>query len=47
MDILGLEPGPQVGRAYQFLMQLRLEKGPLGPDLAADELRRWAAEQHG
>jgi poly(A) polymerase len=45
MAILGLEPGPQVGRAYQFLMQLRLEKGPLGPDLAAEELRRWADEQ--
>jgi poly(A) polymerase len=41
MEILGLSPGPDVGRAWSFLKELRLERGPLGPDEAEAELRRW------
>jgi poly(A) polymerase len=41
MAILGLTPGPAVGRAYRFLMDLRLDRGPLGPEAAEAELRRW------
>ena len=42
MTILGLPPGREVGRAYQYLLDLRMEHGPLGPERATQELRRWA-----
>jgi poly(A) polymerase len=45
MRILGLPQGPQVGDAYRFLLGLRMEHGPLGPQRAEAELRRWAAER--
>jgi len=45
MAILGLTPGPAVGRAYRFLMDLRLDRGPLEPAAAEAELRRWWADQ--
>jgi poly(A) polymerase len=45
MGVLGVSPGPIVGRAYQHLLDLRIERGPLGHDAAVEELRRWAAEQ--
>ena len=41
MEILGLSPGPDVGRAWSFLKELRLERGPLDPDEAEAELRAW------
>jgi poly(A) polymerase len=43
MEILGLQPGPDVGRAWSFLKELRLERGPLDPDEAERELRAWWA----
>jgi poly(A) polymerase len=42
MAILGLPPGPDVGRAYQYLLELRMEHGPLGKERATHELLRWA-----
>jgi poly(A) polymerase len=42
MTILGLPPGRAVGRAYQYLLDLRMEHGPLGPERATHELLRWA-----
>jgi poly(A) polymerase len=42
MEILGVRPGPVVGRARTHLLELRMEHGPLGPERAAQELRRWA-----
>ena len=45
MRLLGLPPGPLVGQAYQFLLDLRIERGPLGEEAAEAELRRWWAEQ--
>jgi poly(A) polymerase len=45
MELLGLAPGPQVGRAWRYLKELRLERGPLDADEAAAELLSWAAEQ--
>ncbi len=45
MQILGIEPGPMVGRAYQHLLALRMEHGPLGPERAEEELRAWWAQQ--
>jgi poly(A) polymerase len=43
MQILGLPPGREVGEAYRFLMYLRLDRGPLGPDLAREALLAWWA----
>ena len=34
MALLGLKPGPVVGRAYKFLLEERMEHGPLEPDQA-------------
>jgi poly(A) polymerase len=45
MRILGLRPGPDVGAAYRFLMELRLDEGPLGPDEAERRLRQWWADR--
>ncbi len=43
MAILGIPPGPVVGRAYKFLRDLRIDEGPLGKERAVQELRDWAA----
>ncbi|MGO9727759.1 MAG: CCA tRNA nucleotidyltransferase [Streptosporangiaceae bacterium] len=45
MRLLGIGPGPLVGRAYQHLRELRLEHGPLGEERAAQELLDWAASE--
>lgn len=45
MEILGVRPGPLVGRAYQHLLELRLENGPMEHDTAVDALREWWAAQ--
>jgi poly(A) polymerase len=41
MEILGLPPGRDVGRAWHFLKELRLERGPLDPEIAREELLAW------
>jgi poly(A) polymerase len=41
MRILDLRPGREVGEAYRYLMDLRLDEGPLGPDEAEARLREW------
>ena len=41
MAILGLAPGREVGEAYRFLLDLRLDEGPLGPEEAEARLRAW------
>ncbi|WP_413451710.1 CCA tRNA nucleotidyltransferase [Georgenia phoenicis] len=43
MAILGVPPGPVVGRAYRFLLDLRMERGPLGEDAAREALEAWWA----
>ncbi len=45
MQILGISPGREVGEAYKFLMELRLDQGPLGEDQAREELLRWWSER--
>jgi poly(A) polymerase len=42
MSILGIPPGPLVGRAYKHLLELRIEKGPMDREQAVQELLRWA-----
>jgi poly(A) polymerase len=44
-QVLGLRPGPEVGRAYKFLLDLRLDQGPVGKEAAAKALREWWREQ--
>ena len=41
MEILGIGPGREIGEAYRFLLDLRMDRGPLGEDLAAEALRAW------
>jgi poly(A) polymerase len=45
MAILGIPPGPEVGKAYNHLLALRMEHGPLGHDRAVDELTQWWASR--
>ncbi|MDA1369097.1 CCA tRNA nucleotidyltransferase [Glycomyces algeriensis] len=45
MELLGLEPGPQVGRAWAYLKELRLERGPMPRQEAESQLRAWAAAE--
>ena len=45
MARLDLTPGRQVGEALAFLMDLRLEEGPLGEEEAGRRLDRWWAER--
>ena len=41
MQILGISPSPVVGQAYQYLLDLRMERGPLGAEVAKAELLNW------
>jgi poly(A) polymerase len=41
MEILGIAPGPVVGQAYRFLLEKRLDEGPLGDDAAREALLEW------
>lgn len=41
MQILAIKPSPAVGKAYDFLLELRLEKGPIGKEAATAELLTW------
>jgi poly(A) polymerase len=45
MEVLGLSPGREVGRALAFLLELRLEEGPLGGDEARKRLVEWWSDQ--
>ncbi|TAL44395.1 MAG: CCA tRNA nucleotidyltransferase, partial [Salinibacterium sp.] len=45
MAILGLSPGREVGEAYRFLLDLRLDEGPLDEGEAERRLREWYASR--
>ena len=45
MEILGIKPSRLVGEAYNYLLELRMERGPLGTDLAREELLDWARDK--
>jgi poly(A) polymerase len=42
MSVLGLEPGPLIGRAWNHLLEVRLEHGEIGRERVTQELLRWA-----
>jgi poly(A) polymerase len=46
MQILSIKPSPIVGKAYDFLLELRLENGPIGEDKAKEALLTWWKEQN-
>jgi poly(A) polymerase len=41
MSILGIRPGKEVGQAMRFLLELRLDEGPLGEEEATRRLLTW------
>jgi len=41
MELLGIPAGPQVGKAWNYLKDLRMERGPLEPEQARAELLAW------
>ena len=43
MEILGIGPGREVGEAYAFLLELRMDEGPQSPEQAEAALRAWWA----
>ncbi|MEE2034605.1 CCA tRNA nucleotidyltransferase [Rhodococcus chondri] len=45
MELLGIPAGPQVGKAWNFLKELRLDRGPLDRDEAEAELLKWWEQQ--
>ncbi len=45
MALLGIGPGRQVGAAYKFLLERRMDQGPLGEERARAELLAWWADQ--
>jgi poly(A) polymerase len=42
-EVLGIAPGREVGEAYRFLLELRLDEGIVGADAAEQRLREWWA----
>ena len=46
MAALGLEPGPEVGRALRFLRELTFENGPMSEAEATEAMRRWQAADY-
>ena len=45
MQVLDIGPGRDVGEAYRWLLELRMDRGPLGEEAAATLLREWWADR--
>jgi poly(A) polymerase len=41
MEILSIPPGREVGNAYEYMLELRLERGPMSFEDARDALLDW------
>ena len=46
MKLLAIKPSAAVGRALDYLLELRLEKGPLGQERATEELLDWWSKEN-
>ncbi len=44
-EVLGIAPGPVLGRAYQYLLSVRMDQGPIGKEAAILALQAWWADQ--
>ncbi|WP_439937682.1 CCA tRNA nucleotidyltransferase [Nocardia sp. N13] len=47
MAVLGIGPGREVGDAYKFLLELRMDEGPKSAEEAEAALRAWWAARQG
>ena len=47
MEQLGIGPGPLVGKALAFLLEIRLDEGPLGEETIRRRLDQWRADHEG
>jgi poly(A) polymerase len=47
MQLLDLKPGAMVGKALDYLLELRMDQGPLGKEKATELLQQWWAKQNG
>ena len=45
MALLGVRPGPIVGKALNHLLELRLDRGPMSTQEATEALLAWARDQ--
>jgi poly(A) polymerase len=43
-EILGLPPGPMIGRAYKHMLDIRMDEGVIGKEAAREALMKWARE---
>jgi poly(A) polymerase len=46
MKLLGIKPSAAVGKALDYLLELRLENGPLGEERATEELLNWWSKEN-
>jgi len=46
MRLLNLKPGAAVGKALDYLLELRMDQGPLGKERATELLHQWWAKQN-
>jgi poly(A) polymerase len=46
MELLGVEPGPVIGEALEYLLEARLDEGPMDDAVARQRLIAWAAERN-
>ena len=46
MAVLGIKPGPLVGKAYNHMLNIRLDRGPLSKEDAKAELMIWWESQN-
>jgi poly(A) polymerase len=45
IEVLGVPAGPVIGKAWRWLLELRINEGPQPPEVAKQRLREWAREQ--
>ena len=44
-EVLGIAPGPVLGRAYKHMLAVRMDQGPIGREAAVEALKAWWADQ--
>ena len=41
MDLLGIEEGPDIGNALQYLREIRFQEGPITRQVAEEAIQKW------